>query len=64
MPTVPHTRLMLAHALRVAVVAAIAWLVHAEHGRFVARQAAVDLAALPIARVQRYLPEAVAVGND
>jgi NosR/NirI family transcriptional regulator, nitrous oxide reductase regulator len=64
MPTVPHTRLMLAHALRVAVVAAIAWLVHAEHGRFVARQAAVDLAALPIARVQRYLPEAAAVGND
>ena len=59
-----NARLMLAHALRVAVVAAIAWLVHAEHQRFVTRQAAVDLAALPISRVQRYVPEAAAVGTD
>jgi NosR/NirI family transcriptional regulator, nitrous oxide reductase regulator len=64
MPVAFNARLMLAHALRVAVVAAIAWLVHAEHQRFVTRQAAVDLADLPIARVQRYLPEAAAVGTD
>lgn len=64
MPVAFNARLMLAHALRVAVVAAIAWLVHAEHRRFVTRQAAVDLAALPITRVQRYVPEAAAVGTD
>lgn len=64
MPVAFNARLMFAHALRVAVVAAIAWLVHAEHQRFVTRQAAVDLAALPLARVQRYVPEAAAVGTD
>lgn len=64
MSLAPQARLILAHALRVAVVTAIAWLVHAEHRRFVARQATVDLAALPIVRVQRYLPEAAAVGRD
>jgi NosR/NirI family nitrous oxide reductase transcriptional regulator len=64
MPVAFNARLMFAHALRVAVVAAIAWVVHAEHRGFVARQAAVDLAALPLARVQRYVPEAAAVGTD
>jgi NosR/NirI family transcriptional regulator, nitrous oxide reductase regulator len=64
MPVAFNARLMFAHALRVAVVAAIAWLVHAEHQRFITRQAAVDLAALPLARVQRYVPEAAAVGTD
>jgi NosR/NirI family nitrous oxide reductase transcriptional regulator len=64
MPVAFNARLMLSHALRVAVVAAIAWLVHVEHQRFVTRQAAVDLAALPIARVQRYVPEAEVVGTD
>lgn len=59
-----NARLILAHALRVAVVAAIAWLVHAEHDRFLARQTAVDLASLPIQRVQRYVPEVVAIGSD
>ncbi|MEI7781620.1 MAG: hypothetical protein WCJ18_06815, partial [Planctomycetota bacterium] len=53
-----------AHAARLAVVAAIAWLVHAEHVRFVARQSAVDLASLPIGRVQRHLPEVAAIGGD
>lgn len=53
-----------AQAARLAVVAAIAWLVHAEHGRFVARQSAIDLASLPISRAQHYLPEAAAVGGD
>lgn len=59
-----NARLILAHGLRLAIVAAIACLVHAEHQRFVARQVAIDLAVLPIARVQRYLPGAVAVGNE
>ena len=51
------------HAARVAVVVAIAWLVHAEHGRHVGRQAAADLASLPVARVQKHLPEAAAIGG-
>ena len=59
-----NARLILAHSLRVAVVAAIAWLVHAEHGRFLARQTGVDLASLPILRVQRHLPEATVIGPD
>ena len=54
---------MAAHAVRVAVVAAIAWLVHAEHVRYVGRQAAADLTGLPIAQVQRHLPEAAAIGG-
>ena len=56
-----NARLILAHSLRVAVVAAIAWLVHAEHGRFLARQTGVDLASLQILRVQRHLPEATVI---
>ena len=54
---------IVAHAVRVAVVAAIAWLVHAEHVRYVGRQAAADLTSLPIAQVQRHLPEAAAIGG-
>ena len=54
---------IVAHAARVAVVAAIAWLVHAEHARYVSRQVTADLAGLPIARVQRHLPEAAAIGG-
>ena len=53
----------LAHAARVVVVAALAWLVHAEHVRYVGRQSAADLAGLPIARVRKHLPEAVAIGG-
>ena len=53
----------IAHAARVAVVASIAWLVHAEHARYVGRQATADLASLPIARVQRHLPEVAAIGG-
>ena len=53
----------IAHAARVAVVASIAWLVHAEHVRYVGRQATADLAGLPIARVQRHLPEVAAIGG-
>jgi NosR/NirI family transcriptional regulator, nitrous oxide reductase regulator len=52
-----------AHAARVAVVAAIAWLVHAEHVRYVGRQATADLASLTVVRVQRHLPEVAAIGG-
>jgi NosR/NirI family transcriptional regulator, nitrous oxide reductase regulator len=54
---------MAAHAVRVAVVAAIAWLVHAEHVRSVGRQSAADLAGLPVSRLQKHLPEAAAIGG-
>ncbi len=54
---------IVAHAARVAVVAAIAWLVHAEHTGYVSRQVTADLAGLPVARVQRYLPQASAIGG-
>ena len=53
----------IAHAARVAVVASIAWLVHAEHARYVGRQTTADLASLPIAQVQRHLPEVAAIGG-
>jgi len=53
----------IAHAARVAVVAAIAWLVHGEHVRYVGRQETADLASLPVARVQQHLPEAAAIGG-
>ena len=53
----------IAHAARVAVVAALAWLVHGEHVRSVGRQTTADLASLPVARVQRHLVEAAAIGG-
>jgi NosR/NirI family transcriptional regulator, nitrous oxide reductase regulator len=53
----------IAHAARVAIVAALAWLVHLEHVRSIGRQTAADLASLPIAQVQRHLPEAAAIGG-
>jgi len=57
-------RLLFAHAARLAVVAAIAWLVHAEHAAFLRRQQGADLAALPIDRIHAYLPEAATIGGD
>jgi len=54
---------IVAHAARVAVVAALAWLVHAEHVRYVGRQATADLATLSLARVHRSLPGAAAIGG-
>ena len=51
------------HVARLAVVAAIAWCVHAEHRRFVARSASADLTDLPMARVQRHLAGAAAIGG-
>jgi Na+-translocating ferredoxin:NAD+ oxidoreductase RnfG subunit len=66
-PRVQHVPVRLtplvAHAARVAVVAAIAWLVHAEHVRSVGRQTTADLASLPVSRVQKHLPEAAAIGG-
>jgi hypothetical protein len=56
-------RVYAAHALRLAVVAAIAWLVHAEHRAFLARQTGADLASLPLERIRRHLPEAAAIGG-
>ena len=53
----------IAHAARVAVVAALAWLVHVEHVRYVGRQSAADLAGLPVSRLQKHLPEAAAIGG-
>ena len=52
-----------AHAARLAIVAAIAWLVHAEHHRFLARQETADLVGLPLRRVQRHLAAAAAIGG-
>ena len=52
-----------AHAARVAVVAAIVGLVYAENARSVGRQVPADLDTIPLARVQRYVPEARAIGG-
>ncbi|MFM8433969.1 MAG: FMN-binding protein [Planctomycetia bacterium] len=57
-------RLLVAHAARLAVVAALAWLVHAEHRAFLARQSGADLATLPMDRIRRHLPKAAAIGGD
>ncbi|NBW95667.1 MAG: FMN-binding protein [Planctomycetia bacterium] len=57
-------RLLFAHAARLAVVAALAWLVHAEHSAYLARQSGADLASLPIDRIRRHLPEAAKIGGD
>jgi Na+-translocating ferredoxin:NAD+ oxidoreductase RnfG subunit len=54
---------LMTHACRLAVVAALVWLVHAEHVAFVGRQQAATLDRLPIERVQRHLPEAAAIGG-
>jgi NosR/NirI family nitrous oxide reductase transcriptional regulator len=51
------------HICRLAVVAALVWLVHAEHVAFLGRQQAAALDTLPIGRVQRHLPAAVATGG-
>jgi Na+-translocating ferredoxin:NAD+ oxidoreductase RnfG subunit len=53
-----------AHAARLAVVAALVWLVHAEHRAFLARQTGADLASLPVDRIRRHLPEAAAIAGD
>jgi NosR/NirI family nitrous oxide reductase transcriptional regulator len=62
-PSPGASRRLLAHGCRVAVVAAIVWLVHAEHAAFVGRQQASSLDAVPIGRVRRHLPRAEAIGG-
>jgi len=57
-------RLFFAHAARLAVVAALAWLVHIEHAAFLGRQQGADLAALPMARMRAHLPDAATIGGD
>lgn len=52
------------HVARLAVVAAIAWLVHAEHRAAVARRAAAGLDDLPLETIRAVLPEATAVGGE
>ena len=52
------------HAARLAVVAAIAWLVHAEHGASLDRRQAVSLDAVPIDLIRKHLPEAARVGGE
>lgn len=56
-------RRLLAHGGRIAVVAALVWLVHAEHQAFVGRQQALAIDAVPIARVRRHLAVAAAIGG-
>jgi len=52
------------HGARLAVVAAIAWLVHAEHVAFLGRRQALGLASVPLAVIQKHRPEAVRVGGE
>jgi len=52
------------HAARVAVVAAIAWLVHAEHVAFLGRRQAIGLESVPLAAIQKHRPEAARVGGE
>ncbi len=51
------------HAARLAVVAAIAWMVHATHERRAARTQAVDLATVSLDIVRSHLPAAAAIGE-
>ena len=55
---------MAGHFARLAVVAAIAWLVHAEHARQLSGMTAAGLDQMPIARVQKHLPEAATIGGE
>ena len=62
--TIDTLRRRACHAARLAVVAALVWLVHAEHRGFLARQTGADLASLPVDRIRRHLPEAAAIAGD
>jgi len=53
-----------AHALRLASVAALGWIVHAEHSAWSARQAGASLTELPMPQISRHLPAAAAMGGD
>ncbi len=64
MPSHRRLRAVAVHALRLAALAAVVWLVHDGHARFLDRQAAVDLHKIPLERVRRHLPAAAAYGGD
>jgi NosR/NirI family nitrous oxide reductase transcriptional regulator len=52
------------HVARLAVVATIAWLTHAEHVASLDRRQAVSLDSVPIDRIQKHLPEAAGIGGE
>jgi len=52
------------HGARLAVVAAIAWLVHAEHVAFLGRRQAIGLESVPLAAIQKHRAEAARVGGE
>jgi len=52
------------HGARLAVVAAIAWLVHAEHVAFLGRRQALGLESVLIATIQKHCAEAARVGGE
>jgi Na+-translocating ferredoxin:NAD+ oxidoreductase RnfG subunit len=56
-------RRLLTHGGRVAVVAALVWIVHAEHRAFRGRQQSAAVDAVPLVRVQRHLAAAAASGG-
>jgi Na+-translocating ferredoxin:NAD+ oxidoreductase RnfG subunit len=56
-------RRLLTHGGRVAVVAALVWIVHAEHRAFLGRQQSAAVDAVPLVRVQRHLAAAAASGG-
>jgi Na+-translocating ferredoxin:NAD+ oxidoreductase RnfG subunit len=56
-------RRLLTHGGRVAVVAALVWIVHAEHRAFLGRQQSAAADAVPLVRVQRHLAAAAASGG-
>jgi len=57
-------RAFAAHAARLAVVAALVWLVHTEHRAFQTRQMGADLGSLPVIRIHGHLPDAAAIAGD
>ena len=52
------------HGARLAVVAVIAWLVHAEHVAFLGRRQALGLESVPLTAIQKHRPEAARVGGE
>lgn len=56
-------RTLLGHILRLATVAAVAWLVQATHEQRQAARATLDLATLPLSEIQAHLPNAALVGG-
>ena len=54
----------LGHAVRLAVVAALVWLVHAEHTTFLGRQQAGGLESVPVTTLRTHLPDAAGIGGE